>query len=282
MNEQALKARMRSIALEQNQSFQEVWRKLTLERFLSRLSRSKHQDQFIFKGGRLLAYYLDLNRETKDLDFLLLKLNCERKTLEQALNDIISIRLDDDFSFSLKELSKLNHDHINYPGFRVKLNLFFHQMKDIIHLDLGVGDSVEPTLYDLNCSHYKNQPLFEHQISLKVYPPEAIIVEKLETLIYHGTINSRMKDYHDLYFLFKVKKYKSIILEKQIRITFKNRNTALKIPIKNTVEEFEILQQQWERYLNGLVKDHVLPKRLNEVITVINNTLMDLDLKKNL
>ena len=58
MNEQALKERLKYIARNQKRSFQEVWKLLLLERFLVRLSRSKYQNKFIFKGGLLLSYYL--------------------------------------------------------------------------------------------------------------------------------------------------------------------------------------------------------------------------------
>ena len=58
MNEQALKDRLKHIAVEQSRHFQEVWKLLLLERFLIRLSRSKFSEQLIFKGSLLLSYYL--------------------------------------------------------------------------------------------------------------------------------------------------------------------------------------------------------------------------------
>lgn len=75
-------------------------------------------------------------------------------------------------------------------------------MKDRIHIDIGTGDVVSPTPRDLNLVQYRDKPLFESQISLLVYPPETIFAEKLETVISKGTINSRMKDYHDLLLLY--------------------------------------------------------------------------------
>ena len=74
MNEQALKDRLQTISKEKNIQFNECWKKLLLERFLFRLSRSTHTKKFIFKGGFLLAYMMEIGRETTDLDFLLTKL----------------------------------------------------------------------------------------------------------------------------------------------------------------------------------------------------------------
>ena len=48
--------------------FNECWKQLLLERFLTRLAGSTFANQFIFKGGFLLAYLLDIARETTDLD----------------------------------------------------------------------------------------------------------------------------------------------------------------------------------------------------------------------
>lgn len=58
MNESALKARLKVIAAEKGVTFNQVWKQLLLERFLARLSRSKHQENFVFKGGLLLAQYI--------------------------------------------------------------------------------------------------------------------------------------------------------------------------------------------------------------------------------
>lgn len=71
INEQALKDRLQTIAKEKAIPFNSCWKQLLLERFLARLSHSAHANQFIFKGGFLLAYMMKIGRETVDLDFLL-------------------------------------------------------------------------------------------------------------------------------------------------------------------------------------------------------------------
>lgn len=72
INEQALKDRLHTIAKEKDIQFNSCWKKLLLERFLTRLARSSHSNKFIFKGGFLLAYMMKIGRETTDLDFLLM------------------------------------------------------------------------------------------------------------------------------------------------------------------------------------------------------------------
>lgn len=73
--EKSFKAKLRAIAKEKNRDPADLWQTLTLERFLVRLARSKYRDQFVLKGGILLSRYLEIGRETTDLDFLAKKIS---------------------------------------------------------------------------------------------------------------------------------------------------------------------------------------------------------------
>lgn len=56
MNEQALKDRIRAIAISEKQSFHEIWKSLILERLLVRLMRSKLEWQGLFSRGQLFIF----------------------------------------------------------------------------------------------------------------------------------------------------------------------------------------------------------------------------------
>ena len=98
MNEQALKDRLQAISKEKGIQFNECWKKLLLERFLFRLSRSVHAKKFIFKGGFLLAYLMEIGRETTDLDFLLTRMNASEDEIKQGVTEIIGAGSTDGFS----------------------------------------------------------------------------------------------------------------------------------------------------------------------------------------
>lgn len=144
MNEQALKDRLKHIANAEKKSFQEVWKLLLLERLLVRLARSEYHDKFIFKGGLLLSYYMVIARETTDIDFLAQKLKAEILQLKNILSEVCDINVGDGFIMSLQSIDELDHNHMNYPGYRAKLNVKFCSMRDRIQIDIGVGDVVEP------------------------------------------------------------------------------------------------------------------------------------------
>ena len=111
--ENSFKSRLRNIAREKRLDPAQLWQNLVLERFLIRLSYSKHSSHFILKGGVLLSHYIELNRYTQDLDFLVQKLSNKLETLEKVLRDVISISVDDGFQFEDLKVADLSHPHMN-------------------------------------------------------------------------------------------------------------------------------------------------------------------------
>lgn len=273
INEQALKDRLQTIAKEKGIPFNSCWKQLLLERFLARLGRSAYADKLIFKGGFLLAYIMKIGRETVDLDFLLTRMKAEKETLGIICKAIADTPLDDGFTFSFAGVDLLSQPHMDYPGYRITLDVRFAKMKDKIHIDVGVGDVVEPHTLEIKLFQYRGQPFFEDAVSLLVYPVETIFAEKLETVLSKGSRNSRMKDYHDLLLLVRSKGLlKPNKLKEALTKTFENRGTALSA-IKFDPAGLKFLQQLWIAHLHGLgdiAKDLALPKNIEAAIDEIN------------
>lgn len=253
MNEEALKSRLKVIANEKTKTFNQIWKQLLLERFLARLTNSNHQDKFIFKGGLLLANYLDIGRETMDIDFLLTKLNAEISHVEIVMRNIISNHVDDGLAFEWDKIEVLAQPHMQYSGFRVFLHAHFGKMKDKIQIDIGVGDLVNPLQRVFYPFEYKGKPLFAGEISLLVYPPETIFAEKLESVVSRGALNSRMKDYHDLLIMSRENKLLDFVkLKSTINSTFTHRGTELKFPLEMDESGAQSLQRLWTNHIRGL------------------------------
>ena len=98
--------------------------------------------------------------------------------IKKTMMEVVAIKSTDGFLFHYEDISPLEQPHMKYPGYRVNFEAKFGRMKDRIHIDIGTGDVVSPTPRDLNLAKYCDKPLFESQISLLVYPPETIFVEK--------------------------------------------------------------------------------------------------------
>lgn len=275
MNEQSLKEKLRFIANERNMTVQEVWKKVALERFLARLSSSDLKKQFIFKGGLLLSYYLELGRETKDIDFLATNVEASEESIKQKLLEIADTQVEDGFEFSFERIDQLDQTHMNYPGYRIKLNVTFGSIRDIVQLDIGVGDVVSPMEVSLDTIRHKKSTLFDGEILLNVYPVNTIFAEKLETLVYRGALNSRMKDYHDLWMLCQSSLIDDKKLKSDIESTFKHRGTELIIPVKYTRDETTKLQSLWNSHIKNQSNES-LPEEIITVVELINEKLRSL------
>jgi predicted nucleotidyltransferase component of viral defense system len=271
MNEQSLKDRLQTISKEQGIRFNECWKKLLLERFLIRLSKSKYAQKLVFKGGFLLAYLMETGRETTDLDFLLTSMSINEDEIKIAVGNIISNNLQDGFLFAYENIEVLEQPHMAYSGYRITLKASFGKMRDKIQIDIGIGDIVKPTLCDLPLFQYKGNPMFENEMSLLAYPPETIFAEKLETIISKGATNSRMKDYHDLLLL--IRKQGMIDLAKlklSVKNTFQHRGTNVEL-IDFSEEEIGVLEKLWVAHCGNLRNPIQLPGNIFEVILEINS-----------
>ncbi len=272
----SFKATLRRIAKENNRDPADLWQCLTLERFLVRLAKSKYSDRFVLKGGILLSKYIEIGRETVDLDFLAQKISNDRNVLEKIVNEIADIDIGDGFSFEGVKLRELAHPHMGYPGIEVAMIGHFGKTKFKVAIDLGFGDIVESVNYSIPLTRSSKGELFEKNISLSCYPLEFIFAEKLETIVYRGSINSRMKDFHDLFSMITSPTIHSFQnLDEIVKSVFEHRGTKLTLPIIFTREEEQQLQSFWRNYLNTLQLSNVVapPKTITDLLSKMNNWL---------
>lgn len=270
---QSLTDRLKAIAREKNIPFNACWKQFLLERFLARLAASAHSSKFIFKGGFLLSYLLEIGRETTDLDFLLTRMKAEEKELQEVFGQIISVHSADGFTFSFDSIELLKQPHMDYPGYRVILNTTLANMKDKIQVDVGVGDVVDPLPLEIPLVKYRGKPFYENVISLLVYPVETIFSEKLETILSKGAGNSRMKDYHDLILLIRSGgMLDQDKLKEAVTNTFSHRGTTLKA-IQFNDPALRDIQGHWTAHLRGIgdyAEELNLPKEISLVIEEVN------------
>src|SRR5689334_7896788 len=97
--EQSVKQKVKSIAEKQSRTFNDVWQEVVLERWLARLASSPYRKNFIFKGAMCLLRYVELQRETRDLDFLIKDLTASISDVKKYLSEVSSLSLDDGFTF---------------------------------------------------------------------------------------------------------------------------------------------------------------------------------------
>jgi len=129
------------------------------------------------------------------------KIQAEISNFEKVLIEICNIDIGDGFQLIFDKIGELDHNHMNYPGYRARVKITYGKMKDSIQIDIGIGDVVNAKKITIPQCEYNDEPIFLGPIELSVYPVETIFSEKLETVISRGATNSRMKDFHDMFLL---------------------------------------------------------------------------------
>ena len=101
-----LKDLIRNLSKKKSADAQILMRNYMMERFLERISLSEYKNQFILKGGMLVAAMVGLDaRATMDLDATIKGTNVSVEDVEMIISQIISIPLDDGVSFRSKKRS---------------------------------------------------------------------------------------------------------------------------------------------------------------------------------
>ena len=218
-----------------------------------------------------LIQYIDLQRETRDLDFLVRGLDASIEDIQKYLTEVSNLQLADGFNFENLEVGPLPHAHMKYPGYQISVMGRLGGTKTRVFIDIGVGDAVKPTEITMTLLATDKSPLFEKEINLWAYPVESIFAEKLETAITRAEQNSRMKDYHDLIALVRGNVIDLKKLNSAIRETFKNRETQIQ---RLTIPENQIehVQKYWNIYKRSLKSEvqSELDNDLQNIIKEIN------------
>lgn len=249
-NAMQLKAIIKNIAKEKHISAQLVLQNYMLERFLERVSLSKFRDNYIIKGGFLIASMVGLDsRATMDMDVTIKGYPVDEYTIRSMIEDIIAVPVDDDISFRLKNVGEIREGD-EYTGYRVALSADYEKMGVPLKLDITTGDRITPREIEYS---YKLM-LEDRSISVLAYNLSTILAEKLETVISRGDQNTRPRDYYDIYILTKLQAVNIDIstLKAALDATAQKRGSDGLISqyaeIMQTVRESNIMKRQWYNY----------------------------------
>lgn len=249
-NAMQLKAVVKNIAKEKKISAQLVLQNYMLERFLERVSVSEYQDNFIIKGGFLIASMVGLDsRATMDMDATIKRYPVNAETVERMIIEIAGIDLKDDITFDFKSIGEIREGD-EYTGYRVALSANFPPMAVPLKLDITTGDRITPREIEYE---YKLM-LEERNIHVLAYNLATILAEKLETVISRGDQNTRPRDYYDIYILTKLQS-ENIDLETlafALKATAEKRGSTTIISryreIMKMIQNSEVMNRQWKNY----------------------------------
>ena len=279
INIESIKGKIRSLAEKKNLKSQEVLQIYFFERFLERLSKSQYKNNFVIKGGFLISSLIGIeNRTTMDMDTTIKGIALKEEKIKEIVEEIININVEDWIKFEMKDISYIREEDA-YENFRISLIANIEKTKNPMKLDLTTGDAITPREID-----YTYPCIFSKEnIKIMAYPLETILAEKYENIIRRNITTTRMRDFYDLYTLYKLKKdqidYE--ILKQAIERTSNKRGSQEIMKdyeaIIEDIKDDSYLRSLWEVYLseNKYIGDLTFGKVVG-VVTILSNRINEM------
>lgn len=277
-----LKIKVKERAHAYNLEPQDIMQMYFFERLLYRISISEYKHNFILKGGLLLsAIFGDERRTTQDMDTMIKGLPMDIKELTKIINEIVNIDCNDDIRFEVISSRDIRLDDI-YGGLQIKLIGYKEHLQVPLSIDITVGDPITPRELE-----FKYKCMFDDSyINIMAFNLETIIAEKFETFITDNIMNTRNKDFYDLYMILN-NYYDNLSkeqLKKAIKNTFERRNVEFNIDkiksnfeairvsdrLKHNFENFKIKKE----YAKSISYEDVMDK-INIIIELLSKELVE-------
>ena len=251
--DQSVKDRLKNIAKSSGRDYNFVSIQYMHERFLARLEKSEFKERLILKGALLLlAYGMPRVRPTKDIDFLGDHLSNQTDEIDSVIRQIAEIELEDGVMFNADkiEIDEITKD-ADYTGIRVRLSATVGRDYQRLQIDIGFGDVIVHGPVEMS---YPAMLDFEPP-KVNAYSLESAIAEKLQAIVSLGIFGSRMKDFYDIWFLTKTRKFDRNRLMEAIEVTFKKRNTEIgdiKLIFEDEFVQDSNKSKQWAAFLRRI------------------------------
>lgn len=269
-----LKSRIKNLALKNKIPAQAVLQNFMLERLLERISVSKYKDIFILKGGMLIASLIGIgSRTTMDMDGTIQGYPLLDGAIQSAFTEICSISLNDDVTLTLNSITPIR-DEDEYGGYRLMITAKYEAINTPLKVDITTGDIITP-----DAVRYTFHSSFEDKrIEIWAYNVETILAEKVETILRRSVLNTRPRDFYDVFILMKTRPHN---IDKGIFIAALNATAQKRVSLTALQDQRKILQaiqsdtpmrQRWDLYCkenfyaNNIEFDDVI----NSLVEILN------------
>jgi hypothetical protein len=241
---------------------QELLQLYVLEGFLARLAASRASDNFVLKGGVLLAAF-NTRRATKDVDLAGRDLDNSTDAVLELIQSVLGDNhLDDGIQFFPETATAdVIRDEDQYSGVRVHIDARLASARLPFHVDVNVGDPIwpEPTLVDIPRLRGGDP------IGIAGYPLHMVHAEKIVTAVQRGIANTRWRDFGDIYTLAGRHPINGTDLQRAIQVVARGRGATL-APLSDVLEGYAAFAQtRWAAWRRRNTSQH-LPEQFAEVL----------------
>jgi hypothetical protein len=253
---------LQNLARRQRRPTDELHQLYALEGFLGRLAASEHARRFVLKGGVLMAAY-DARRPTRDIDLHANALSSEEAAVLQVIRDIAGQPFDDGLIIDTDAVrSEPIRDESDYSGVRVSLNGRLSVARIAFHVDVNVGDPVQPPPRRIVLPR-----ILGGVLAVNGYPLTMVYAEKIVTMLERGTTNTRWRDYADVHVLCRRNVTTGAELHESIAAVATHRRVALQT-LQPALSGFASLAQgKWAAWLR---RQHLADRLPDDFAAVVD------------
>jgi hypothetical protein len=270
----SIRQRLQNVAKKANRPFQEVLEYFAMERFLYRLASSKHASRFVLKGALMFrAWNAPATRPTRDID-LLGRMDSKVTAVVPVFKDVCNQPVESDgLIFHADSVAgQATKEDADYAGVRVTLPATLQNSRIAMQIDVGFGDVLTPAAVVTEYPTILDLPAPR----LNGYCRETVVAEKFQAMVKLGLVNSRMKDFYDIWVLSQQFDFDGSVLSNAITRTFAHRETQILAAPTALTPAFGAdsqKQTQWRAFLRKTRLTDA-PAALPDVIVVLASFLL--------
>lgn len=258
---------IQKLARQTRSDVQELLTLYALEGLVARIATSRYREDFVLKGGVLLAAF-SLRRPTKDVDLQATGLANDVDEVLERVRELADIDVGDGLTFDPNEIrGHTIREDDGYPGVRVRLVVALGKARLTIGIDVNFGDPIWPAPIEIDL------PRLIHigQQSLRVlgYPLPMVVAEKIVTALQRGEANTRWRDFVDVLTISGAHDHSA----DELRAAFEAVATFREITLRPLLPGLRLMpetaQVKWSTWRRRQARANDLPERFDDVLRAV-------------
>lgn len=232
-----------------------------VEGFLRRLAASDYASSMTLKGGMLMAAMAS-RRMTKDADLSAVGVANDQARVAAVVREILAVPLarEDGLVFDADSIrTEVMREEAEYHGVRVRVLARLATARVTVTLDFSFGDLNRSTIIDLP------ELLGSGTIRLAAYPPEMTVAEKVATMMSRRELNTRDRDFADVWILSRVQPFSAPELRASIHEVAEHRGHAV-IVLAEALADMPDRERPYAAMVNRMGFQHAPPASWKQLL----------------
>jgi len=258
---------LRKLARQTGGDVQELMTLYALEGLLARIASSEYRNDFVLKGGVLLAAFA-ARRPTKDIDLQATRLTDDPDEVAERVRAIAGLELADGLVFDPASVTATTiRDEDEYAGVRVKLIATLGTARLTVGMDVNFGDPISPAPELIELPRVMDLGL--PPVTLLGYPLTMVLAEKVVTAIDRGVANTRWRDFADVYTLTRLHSLEAGELRTSIETVAEYRKVTLAALLPSLAPMKERAQQKYRAWHTRAHREGELPTAFADILAAV-------------